>query len=114
MPTRVQAADVCGDLGRGLEHLLTPDLISRIPPGKAQLEEVMAATVLTSLSTSPSVWGSQLQPSAAQMRFRNLCSVMVRVQNFCYSRILKPPSLSMGQAMLPNLVCHFLSLSRVL
>lgn len=55
MPTRVQAANVCGDLRRGLEYLLTPDLISRTPPGKAQLEEVMAATALTSLSTSPSV-----------------------------------------------------------
>lgn len=56
MPTRVQAANVCGDLGRGLEYLLTPYLISRTPPpGKAQLEEVMAATALTSLSTSPSV-----------------------------------------------------------
>ncbi|XP_027275771.2 SLC2A4 regulator [Cricetulus griseus] len=39
------------DQGRGLEHLLSPDLISRLPPGKAQLEEVMAAAALTSLST---------------------------------------------------------------
>lgn len=48
-----------GGLGRGLEHLLTPDLISRTPPpGKAQLEEVMAATALTSLSTSPLCLGA--------------------------------------------------------
>lgn len=80
------------DQGRSLEHLLSPDLISSIAPEKARLEEVMAAAILTNLSTS-AVSGApscNLQP---RVRLRKLCSSMDRVQNFCYSRILKPPSL---------------------